>query len=198
MYQRLRLLASIAVFVPCVASAQVASLVTHKDVPACRTIEDGRLLAQAMQLRQVDTFKILLDSGRCTIWEKGTTIYLDQSVEGCGGLARIRGICEAVYAYTDKRNPDVFIAPLDEAWTRRKLPAASSEALRGMVALLQEPKDRVAEAKDGTDAAVPLPRRRPGPKAKEKAGGPSLADRLAKLFRPMPRGATLSSYAAPQ
>ncbi len=191
MYQRLHLLAWMAVFLPGLANAQAPSLVTQKDLPACRTIEDGRLFAQAVETRQLDTFRSLLDSDRCTIWKKGTTIYLDQSVEGCG-LTRIRGICEAVYAFTDRNNPQVFIAPLDETWTRRQVPASSSEALHVMMARLQDP--------DGADTVVPLPRRRPSVKPKERWFGQTLAEKLAKIFRSTPTTAASrqrTSYAPP-
>ena len=193
MYQRLCLLAWTAVFVPGVANAQIESLVTQKDIPACRTIEDGKLFAQAVETRQLDTFRSLLDSGRCIIWEKGTKIHLDQSVEGCG-LTRIRGICEAVYAYADKNDPQVFIAPLDEKWTRRQLPAPSTENLRVMHAKLQQPPERM-------DAVAPLPRPRPKHKAKDRWFGQTFAARLAKLFRPGPArtgGRERSAYSLPQ
>ncbi len=193
MYQRLRLLAWVAVFVPGLANAQAPSLVTQKDLPACRTIEEGKLFAQAVEMRHLDTFRSLLDSDRCTIWKKGTRIYLDQSVEGCG-LTRIRGICEAVYAFTDKDNPQVFIAPLDEAWTRRQVPSLSTEALHVMLAKLQEPQD-------SADSVVPLPRRRPSHKPKERWFGQTLADKLAKIFRSAPANASgrqRTSYASPE
>lgn len=182
-----------AAFAPFAANAQTPSLVTQKDVPACRTIEDGKLFAQAIEMKQLDTFRNLLDSDRCTIWEKGTTIYLDQTVDGCG-LTRIRGICEAVYAFTDKSNPQVYIAPLDETWTRRQLPASSIQTLHVMLAKLHEPADMA-------DPVVPLPRRRPAAKAKERWFGQALADKLTKIFRsaaPSATGRQRTSYAMPE
>jgi len=207
MYRSLRLLAWCVVFVPCLANAQIASLVTHKAIPACRTVEDGKLLAQAIELRQLAMFKQLLESGRCVVWEKGTTIWLDQSVEGCG-LTRIRGICEAVYARADKRDPQVFIAPLDEAWTRRQLPAPATENLTVMLSKLNEPIEPAAAAPTlatavatpvamaaepaDTTGAVPLPRSRPGSvKLKRRTFAQTLAAKLTKLFPPVRAGATV-------
>jgi hypothetical protein len=204
MCRSLRLLAWCAVFVPCVANAQIASLVTHKAIPACRTVEDGKLLAQAIELRQLAMFKQLLESGRCVVWEKGTTIWLDQSVEGCG-LTRIRGICEAVYARADKRDPQVYIAPLDEAWTRRQLPAPATENLTVLLSKLNDPIEPAAAAPTLAEAAatpvamaaettgaVPLPRSRPGSvKPKHRTFAQTLAAQLTKLFPPVRAGTTV-------
>jgi hypothetical protein len=187
MFRRLRLVASASVvasgltLVPAAAPAQIASLVTHKDVPACLSIDDGKLFAQAVELRQVETFRNLLDSGRCVIWPKGTTIHLDQSVEGCG-MTRVRGICGAVYGRASRQDPQVYVAPLDEAWTRRQLPVSSPDSLAVMLAKAQDPNER--------DTAVPLPRPRPATKPKAKGFATALTEKLTKLFRPSPTSTT--------
>jgi hypothetical protein len=191
MVRRLRLVASLPVVaaglasLPSAAPAQIASLVTHKDVPACQSLDDGRLFAQAVDLRQVETFRNLLESGRCVIWPKGTTIHLDQSVEGCG-MTRVRGICGAVYGRISRQNPQVFVAPLDEAWTRRQLPVSSPDSLAVMLAKAQDPNER--------DDAVPLPRPRPAARPKAQGFATALTEKLTKLFRPSPTSTTTRDH----
>lgn len=164
-------------------------LTTQKDIPACTTIEKGKLFAEAIKKGDARSFQELLDAGECRIWQKGTKIYLDQSVEGCG-LTKIRGICKAVYAYTDKASPHVLIAPLDEAWIRSALPASSPEAIQAMFGKVEELKRATFEQRAAPEVEVatetPIPR--PRPKVVSKRGEGNPLEVLARLWRSVTGG----------
>jgi hypothetical protein len=89
--------------------------VTKGPVPACRTTDDLYLFNTATQIDDMSRIRELIASNTCVVWPKGTSLYLDKSVEGgfsSGERLGIKG--NVMRVYTEKDPHIYFITPFPE------------------------------------------------------------------------------------